>query len=589
MMGWASNRPVSSDPETKCILLIGANPSQSRISAWFNILDAKKRGTKLIVIDPRRTIPAQAADIWLQLRPGTDVALLMGMINVILQEELYDKEFVNKWCYGFDKLVEHARDYPLDKVADITWVPAEKIKQAAVMYAVNKPAACWNRMGIEHIAGSAEAVQARFILSAITGNIDVKGGESLTGPYPYVVRESEVELGSKLPPEQWHKMLGVDEFRLFSPAAYEIIQENVERVWGVRLPKWGFCFLHPPTLFRAMITDKPYPVKAAITYANEPLLSQPNTKLVYRALKSLELYVVMDFWMTPSAELADYVLPACSWLERPCLYTGIDVVNYIVAGEVTLPPVKEGEYERRTDYDFWRGLGVRLGQEEYWPWKTLEEAFDDRLTPLGSTLKGLLSKRGGFEQAPLQERKYEKRGFATPTGKVELYSTVLEKLGYDPLPAYREPFESPISTPELAQSYPLILTTGGRFLPMYHSEHRQVDSLRRMHPAPIAQIHPDKASELGISDGDWVWIETQRGRVRMKCRYFDGIDPRVVHAEHGWWFPELPGEEPWLHGVWESNINVVTDDDLEHCNKISGGWVFRGLLCKVYKAKSYTI
>lgn len=588
MLGWPINRPiVSLDPNTKCFLLIGANPAQSRTSAWFTMLDAKKSGAKLIVIDPRCTIPAKAADIWLQPRPGTDVALLMGMIDVILHEELYDKEFVNKWCYGFDKLVECARGYPLDEVADITWVPAEKIKQAAVMYAVNKPAASWNRMGLEQIAGSTEAVQARFILSAITGNIDVKGGERLLGPYPYLVTESEIELGTKLPRSQWQKMLGVDKFRLFSPAAYEIIQENVKRVWGIRLAKWAYCFPHAPTLFRAMITGEPYPVKAVITYGNEPLVSQPNAKLVYRALKSLELYVVMDFWMTPSAELADYVLPACSWLERPFLGTMMDMANFVQSGEAALPAVKEGEYDRRTDFDLWRGLGIRLGQEEYWPWKTLEEAFDYRLKPLGFTLKDFLSKHRGFDQVPLEWNKYKKKGFATPTGKAELYSTILEKLGYNPLPVYREPFESPISTPELAQSYPLILTTGGRFLPMFHSEQRQVDSLRRMHPAPIVQIHPDKASELGIRDGDWVWIETQRGRVRMKCRYFDGIDPRVVHAEHGWWFPELPGEEPWLHGVWESNINVVTDDDPEYCNKISGGSVFRGLLCKVYKARSY--
>ena len=103
----------------------------------------------------------------------------------------------------------------------------------------------------------------------------------------------------------------------------------------------------------------------------------------------------------------------------------------------------------------------------------------------------------------------------------------------------------------------------------------------------MVQIHPETAKRMGIDDGDWVWIETLRGRVRMKCQYFDGIDPRVVHAEHGWWFPELPGEEPWLHGAWESNVNVLTEDDPKVCNKLSGGWPLKTGLCKVYKVKSY--
>jgi anaerobic selenocysteine-containing dehydrogenase len=245
-----------------------------------------------------------------------------------------------------------------------------------------------------------------------------------------------------------------------------------------------------------------------------------------------------------------------------------------------------GEYEHWTDYEFCRGLGVRLGQEEYWPWKNLEEVYDYQLKPLGVTFESFMTK-GGYDFPPNEYRKHEKIGFGTPTGKVELYSTILEKLGYDPLPSYEESFENPVSTPELAKKYPLMLITGGRFKPMYHSEKRQVDSLRRKHPHPLVQIHPDTAARIGIGDGDWVWIETRRGRVRMECKCFDGLDPRVVHAEHGWWFPELPGEEPWLYGVWESNINVVIDDAPDVCTKRGGGWPLKTALCKIYKVKQY--
>jgi anaerobic selenocysteine-containing dehydrogenase len=194
--------------------------------------------------------------------------------------------------------------------------------------------------------------------------------------------------------------------------------------------------------------------------------------------------------------------------------------------------------------------------------------------------------KGGYLSAPKELQRYKKEGFATSTGKIELYSKTLEDLGYDPLPQYCEPAESPYSCPDLAKEYPLILTTGGRHQPFYHSEHRQVESMRKMHPHPIMQIHPDTAKDLGIEDGDWAWLESPRGRIKQKCQVFEGIDPRVVHAQHGWWFPEEDGAEPSLHGVWKSNINVLTNDDPDVCNRISGGWPLRGLLCKVYKVNS---
>ncbi len=290
--------------------------------------------------------------------------------------------------------------------------------------------------------------------------------------------------------------------------------------------------------------------------------------------------------MTPSAEIADYVLPVASWLERPFLGDMGGADCRIIGGEKALPSTIAGEYDHRTDYEIFRGLAMRLGQGEYWPWENYEGSFDYRLKPMGMTFKDFMNK-GGFYSPPPEYRKYEKIGFGTPTGKVELYSTIFEMLGYDPLPRYEESHENPISTPEVAREYPLILITGGRFHPMFHSEYRNVDSLRRRHPEPLVQINPKTASEYGISDGDWVWIETPRGRIRMKCKYFQGIDPRVVHAEHGWWFPELPGEEPWLHGVWESNVNVLTDDEPKHCNKLTGGWPLKTALCKIYKVKQY--
>lgn len=586
--GWALRHRIQlsleKDALTKSVLIIGQNPKQSYTRIWKGLCDAKAKGIKIIVSDPRKTETTELADLWLQVRPGTDPALLLSMIDVVIQEGLYDKEFVERWCHGFDKLVERAREYPPERVAGITWLSAETIREAARMLAMNRPGVIIGGMGLEHQQNGLEGIQAELILGAILGNIDVEGGMYLPGPSKCIT-EREMELSDMLPAEQKNKQLGTDRFKLIAWPANDLFEDK--RVWGKKCGRQRTIILaHAPAMYRAILTKKPYPVKAVITQASNPMVTQANVKLVYEALKSLELYVVCDYWLTPSAELADYVLPIASWLERPYLGTGLAYDNITICGEQGLPAKVPDKYERWTDYEFCRGLGVRLGQEEYWPWNNLEEVYDYQLKPLGLTFKEFME-QGGHRFLPNEYKKHEKVGFATPTGKAELYSTILEKLGYDPLPSYEESFENPISTPELAKEYPLMLITGGRFMPMYHSEKRQVDSLRMKHPYPLVQINPEKAAELDIENGSWVWIETLRGRIRMKCQYFDGIDLRVVHAEHGWWFPELPGEEPWLHGVWESNINVLTDDDLDVCNKRGGSWPLKTALCKIYKVKQY--
>lgn len=571
----------------KCILLLGTNPPQAFRRIWGIVLEDIKAGAKLIVLDPRRTATTDRAHLWLQLRPGTDTAVMMAMINTIIEEKLYDKEFVDKWCHGFDKLKARAKEYPAEKVAGISWVPAEQIKEAARLFATSKPATTWNHMGIEHLSNGIDALHCRFILAAITGNVDIHGGNMLYGLHPTFIGNYEIEWMEHFPQEQKDKALGTDRFKLMGWQGYDLMRPNVLKSWKEFIGGCHNLFAHGPTAYRAMITGKPYPVKALITTAANPMVTQANTKLVYKALKSLDLHVVMDYWLTPTAELADYVLPIASWLERPEVHGLFDAANWIEAGEAALPHIVEGKYDRRRDYDVYRELGLRLGQKKYWPWKTLEEAYDFRLKPLGYTLNEFIDKKGGFDMPRPEEKKYLKTGFGTPTGKLELYSVIFEKLGYDPLPRYKEPAESPVSTPKLAKEYPYILITGGRFLPMYHSEHRQVEVLRKQHPDPIVQLNPETAKKHGIADGDWAWIETPRGRIRQKCQVYPGLDPRVVHCEHGWWFPEEPGEEPWLRGAWESNVNVLTDDEPDHCSEKSGGWPLRAELCKVYKVKTY--
>jgi thiosulfate reductase/polysulfide reductase chain A len=567
---------------TQCILLWGGGGPRYWDVFWKAATNARKEhGAKIIVIDPRKIDSAKHADLLLQIRPGTDTALALAMIHHIIEEGLYDKAFVHEWCHGFDELRERVRQYPVERVSQITWIPAEKIRLAAQWYATLKPGVTNHGMGIEHLANSIEALHAHFLLAALCGNVDKKGGDIFTTPYPGVIHEQEIAAHDRLSEEQINKTLGMDRFRLMSRKGFDFVQSHVAKVYG----KEAFArssyevFAHGPTLYRAVVTGKPYPVRGMITLSSNPMVTAPNTKLVYEALKSLDLYVVVDFFMTPSAQLADYVLPATTYLERPWIWA----YSGIVGSDRAMPKLVEGHYDRRDEYDIWRGLGLELGQQADWPWETLEDLYDYRLKPIGLTFREFMN-RGGFLSTPKEYQRYRKHGFATETGKIELYSKALEALGYDPLPRFQEPPESPYSTPDVAKEYPLILITGGRHLPYYHSEHRQVKSMRKMHPDPLMQIHPDTAAELGIQQGDWVWIESPRGRIQQKCQTFEGIDPRVVHAQHGWWFPEEEGAEPSLHGVWKSNVNVLTNDAPDICNPISGGWPLRTLLCRVYKA-----
>ncbi len=567
--------------ETGCVVVWGGGGPNYWDEFWRAAVKSRKtNGAKIIVIDPRRTRAAKMADLWLQIRPGTDTALALGMINYIIENELHDKEFVEEWCHGFDEIREMAAQYPLDKTSKITWVPEEQIKQAATWYATLKPGATNHGMGLEHQTNSIEALHAFFALAGVCGNVEEKGGDVFTSPYPGVIHEQDIAAHERLSPEQTEKTLGLDRFRLMSRHGFDLTQKHIRPVWGKEAnARTSYeVFAHGPTIYRAILTDKPYPVRGMITLSSNPLVTVANTKLVYDAIKKLDLYVVVDFFMTPSAQLADYVLPSTTYLERPWIWA----YNGLMGSERAMPKSMEGKYDRRDDFDFWRGLGLQLGQEKDWPWESLEEYYDYRLKPAGLTFQQFMDK-GGALKTPREYETYKKKGFATETKRVELYSKTLENLGYDPLPIFREPPESPQSTPELAKEFPFILITGGRHEPYYHSEYRQVKSMRKMHPDPIMQLHPDTAKELGIKKDDWVWIESPRGRCKQKCDIFDGIDPRVVHAQHGWWFPEEKGAEPSLHGLWKSNINVLTDDDPEVCNKMSGGWPLRAFLCKVYK------
>jgi thiosulfate reductase/polysulfide reductase chain A len=337
---------------------------------------------------------------------------------------------------------------------------------------------------------------------------------------------------------------------------------------------WHSNLAHARDVLNAVITGKPYPLTAAITLASNPLLAFPNTNRVFEALKTLQLYVVMDYYLTPSAALADYVFPASSTVEQPELWlTG----GFCVACPQGMEPL----YERRNSYDFYRGLGIRLGQEDYWPWKTVEGVYDYCLDHVGLTFKELTEQNGIFGER--EYRQYEKFGFGTPSGKVELRSSTFEELLLAPLPVYREPVWSPLGSPDLAKKYPLILITGSRFMPMYHSEQRQIEKARQKYPDPLVTIHPETAVKLNLEIGDWAVISTPLGKIRQRVQISDAIHQDMADLQHGWWFPERDQKLPDLFGVLESNANLLCPDEPEFCSPEIGSWPHSALLCRIEK------
>jgi anaerobic selenocysteine-containing dehydrogenase len=568
-------------PGARCVVVWGCNASKSSpIGLYPQIVKARKNGAKLIVIDPRRTKEAEKADLWLQIRPGTDLALMLGWIRHIIANDLYDHEFVANWTIGFDELKAAVETYTPEKVSEITSLPADLITDAANMYAANSPAVIPFGLGLDKQGiNSTQCARARAILRAITGNLEVPGGEvfSLAGEVGRIRDAEYLELNSLIPESQRAKQLGIDQYPFFGFPGWErnsAASKKLPEGYMAAPEAWHSNLAHAREVMNAIITGNPYPVTAAITLANNPLLALPNTKRVFEALQALELYVVMEYYMTPSAAMADYVFPASTTVEQPELWL---TNRFCMACPQGIEPL----YERRTSYDFYRGLGLRLGQEEYWPWKTVEEVYDHCLEPVGLTFKELVEQYGILGQ--MEYRRYEKFGFGTPSGRVELKSSIFEELGEASLPQYHEPLWSPMGDPKVAEAYPLILITGSRFMPMYHSEQRQIEKARKKVPDPLVKIHPETAQKLGLSEGDWAFISTPLGSVRQRVRLSDAMHPKMVDMQHSWWFPERDPKFPELFGVFESNANVLCPDDPEFCSPEIGSWPHSALMCRVEK------
>jgi len=578
--GWS---PFETDlASSRVVIFWGFNPGASSMPGMKGYTDLKKAGLKIIVVDPRYSEAAAHATLWLPLRPGSDTALSLAMLHTIIFEGLYNAEFVNNWCIGWDELVEHMKQYTPEWAAPITWLEPDKIREAARMYATNTPGNIQWGCTADQLGSTAGAgMHARAIMRAITGNLDCPGGDVMPGPSMTYYCDEEIEANDQLPEEQKAKQIGSNKFKLTSWPGYQIISDTAKETWGKAPTAEWMCEAHGPSVFRAILTGDPYKVRALIVNATNPVNSYGDAKMTLEALKEVEFLVTCDYWMTPSALYSDYVIPIAGALERPTIHTNYGVTDSILTGQRAIQPM----YERHTDFSFWRDLGLACGQpKDMWPWENEEKAFEYILSPLGFT--------GSYDEfvenirmffPPQEFYRYGQNGFCTPSRRVELKSSILERLGYPSLPTYEPCGEDELADPEVAKEYPLVLTTGGGFMPFHHSEHFQIPEIRYLKHQPYFTINPETAEKLGVQQDDWCWIETRRGRIKQRANVESSVAPRVIYAQRGWWYPERgpKGDEPF--GCLESNVNVLSDVDDDACDPIGGSWANRGLLCKVYK------
>jgi len=626
----------------RCMIVWGYNISATCPDNLFGhwIVDLMKRGTEIIAIDPRLSWFASRAKHWLRLRSGTDAALAMGLLNVIITEGLYDRDFLQRWtnaahliredtgkllreadlyeggseenfavwdegrakvaiweadkvhfkeegvkaalsgrwevtlkdgkrvpCHTvWDAFSREVEKYPPERVAEITWVPAEEIREAARFYATSKPASIHWGVPIDMTPAVTPLCHAIASLWALTGNLDVPGGNVIARhafdavAYALPGAEGVIKLKSK---EQDRFRIGADRYGPFA-----------RFIWRCQTD----------LTLEQIFTEDPYPIKGMWIQACNPLGGIGMDPKRWRdALKKLDFVVVVDLFMTPTAQYADVVLPAATFLEKAGVrswWVPLQTINRAIRVEDCRPDVEINfELAKRFDPDF--------------KWKTIEELFDDILKPSGFTFRELQQRVWAFppEGHPsCPYRCHEKGllrsdgrpGFQTPSGLFELYSTLREGWGLSPLPHHEEPPFTPVSRPDLAKDYPLILSTGRRSPAYFHSEHRMIPWLRRIDPEPVVEIHPETAARYGITDGEWVWVENWMGRARFRAKVTPVVPPRMVMATHGWWFPERKGAEPELYGVWEHNVNQLIPMGAQGEDGL--GAPIKHLLCRIYRA-----
>jgi anaerobic selenocysteine-containing dehydrogenase len=621
-----------------CILFWGYNPSIARLSHATATVAALKRGAQLIVVDPRRVGLANKADLWLRVRPGSDGALALGIANIMIERGWYDHAFVRDWTNGpllvradtgrlltehdltpegstshyvawdaaasrpllydpstgryegdviepalageysvatadgnllcrpvFQLATELCRRYPPEAVEAITWVAREQVEEAARLLWEARPVASFAWSGVEQHTNVTQFARALALLYALTGSFDAPGGNVLFPAVP----SANVEGKELIAVARRADALGLAE-RPLGPANMELV--NTDDIYG------------------AILEGQPYPVRGLVGFGANLLLAHSEGLRGREALASLDFYVHADLFMNPTAELADVVLPVSTPFEREGLKIGFDTSAEAQSLVQLRQPVVAPRGEARADTEIVFALACRLGLgEQFWE-GDIDAAYRHQLGPSGISLEALRETPSGV-RVPLQpryrkyadERDGRRAGFSTPTRKVELYSETFLVHGYSPLPDFEEPLVSPLSRPDLAARYPLILTSA-KSSQFCESQHRALPSLRKRARDPEVELHPDAATERGIAAGDWVSIETPQGAVHARARLNESLEPRVVCGQHGWWqaCPEIGAPAYDAFSAEGANLNLVIGNAA--IDPIGGSVPHRSYLCQIRPA-----
>lgn len=570
---------------TDCLFIWGTNPAESDNSAfWRSLIQFSKTEAALVVIDPRRTRIAVLADVWLPVRPGTDCTLALGLLHVIIGEDLVDRAFVDSWCHGFDELAEHVLPYTPDFVAQACGLAAEDIVRAARLFGQARAAALVSGRGVDQVGASvAPTHRAICSLRAVTGNVD-KPGTCVLAEGADFVSEMELEMTDALAPEQRARCLNTHLTPLQCYDGYERARTLTEKL-GRTLPARYLTSAHPDLVLHAMETGEPYPVRALIVNATNPLLTYADTHRVFEAFMGLDLLVVLEYYMTPTASIADYVLPIAAAVERPILQVHGGVANIGYGGPAAVDPY----YERRCDYEVFRELGKRLGQGDAWPESTLAEAFAMQLARAGLDWDlfcelGIYYQQPAFAKHELPGLDGRPQGFATTTGKIELASEFLPLLGGPRLPEPAVPVtlcsEGLRAQAEQEGGAWLPMITGSRKQPYNASMYFNNPAFRAKSPYPVVEVSEATAVRLGLAAGDRVEIATDNG----SARFILGTAPMrddLVNVDYGWWHPEWEPGSPDFGGMWESNVNCLTS--CAPGEPMIGTWSYNAIDCVLRK------
>ncbi|MBI9074881.1 MAG: molybdopterin-dependent oxidoreductase [Desulfatibacillum sp.] len=539
------------------ILVWGTDPSTSTPPAAYQKLKrAAEEGAEIVVIDPRRT---KCADLdgaeWLPIRPGSDGALALGLAHVLIREDLYDQDFAENWCLGFDEFAEYVQEFTPEHVSELTGISADRIEELAESIAEADGATYVMYTGLEYTKSGVQNIRAVMALWALAGQLDAEGGRCFLRPDTFIPLNKSIQVESP----GFEKSIGKGKFPVYS----------------------GYCGGEPHAILlpKAIIEGDPYKIRGLFIQGASILTAWPDPKVWQKAMEELEFLVCIDLQMTKDAAFADIVLPAATAFEQEsyCYYG-----TSIRYREKMIDPVGEA----KPNHTILAELAGRLGYGHLYP-RDPKELLKSVLEGSGFSLDDLMGAEKFVVKSPTKPMEYKKwekgllrrdgkPGFDTPSGKFEIKSTVLEKYGYDGLPKYEESFETPFSDPQKFKKFPLVLGTGP-FKPDMKSCFRAIPRFMKKFPYPAVQMNPLDAASRRIETGDSITLKTARGSVTMRAFVTDKIMEGFVYAPVGGGGPL--GTEEWQ----AANVNMLTD--LEQFDEISGFPVYKTLLCQVKRKR----